>query len=105
MNYIILSFFLFSISITCFLIAYIEVKNMSYGDSDTEKKCTDTHLTNLKDGNKCGVWDGRLCRKGEVSNAECIASGHVLPLIVFICSGLSFITSVIFLIIGIKHRS
>ena len=102
MNYTILCLLLITISFGCFFGTYTEVKNLQYSDSDTEQKCN-LHNVSVKEGDNCGAWDGKQCRKGTVSNGLCIAKGTILPLILMILSGIFFIAFIVFMFIALKH--
>jgi hypothetical protein len=104
MTYLTITLLLFVISIIFMIFTYFEMKNIDYSDADTEKKCTDMHLTNLKEGDKCGAWDGAQCRRGTVVDGKCVSKGTVLPLLLAGISTISFIAFIVYLVLLIIHR-
>lgn len=104
MHYILISLVLFIVAIGCFVGDYFLMKNLDYSDSDTEQKCNSMHLTNIKEGDNCGAWDGNQCRRGIVANGQCVAKGNVAPLILLVSGGLFFIAFVIFMILAVVYR-
>ena len=104
MHYMIISLVLFIIAVGCFFGTYLQMKGLDYSDSDTQQKCNSMHLTNVKEGDNCGAWDGTQCRRGIVTNGLCIAKGNVTPLILFVSGSLFFIAFVIFIILAVVYR-
>ena len=103
MHNIIISLISFILSVTFLLLTMFDIRKNEYVDSDTDKKCTDMHNTNLKNGDNCGVWDGKHCRKGLVTNGVCYSKSNYFPLILFILSVISFLSFVIFMVIFLYH--
>lgn len=104
MHNIVISLISFMLSVTFFILTFFDIRNNEYVDSDTDKKCTDIHNTNLKNGDNCGAWDGTVCRKGLVTNGVCISKGTHLPLVLFILSSVFFLSFLIFMFLYLKER-
>ena len=104
MHYMIIRLVLLAVAIGCFTGTYFEVKNLHYTDADTDKKCTYIHNTNLKEGDKCGAWDGVQCRRGTVVGGMCVSKGNILPLILLITGVICFVAFIVFMILAVIHR-
>lgn len=103
MHNIVISLISFTLSIAFLILTIFITRTHSYVDSDTDKKCTDMHGTNLNNGDNCGVWDGTSCRKGLVVNGFCTSKASYLPLILLILTGVSFLSFIIFLILYFRQ--
>lgn len=67
-------------SILSFMISYFIMKRLSYPDIDNEAMCAEPSGSTLKEGDECHVWDGSICRRGNVVNNECVSEGSKMPM-------------------------
>ena len=67
-------------SILSFMMSYFIMKRLSYPEIDNEAMCAEPAGSTLKEGDECHVWDGSICRRGNVVNNECISEGSKMPL-------------------------
>jgi len=56
------------------------MKRLSYPEINNEEMCAEPTGSNLKEGDECHVWDGTICRRGNVVNNECVSEGSQMPL-------------------------
>ena len=69
--------------------AVLLTRKMDYTDADTKEKCVLLHSAkSVKNGTKCGVWDGSQCRRAEIKDGKCVSKGSVLPLLLLVSGGL-----------------
>jgi hypothetical protein len=95
----IISLVLFIIAVGCFFGTYLQMKGLDYSDSDTQQKCNSMHLTNVKEGDDCGVWDGTQCKRGSIRNGRCIEKISIIHVLL----GIIFFFSLILGLYSIIH--
>lgn len=105
MNNFVVSIIFFAIFISLCIALYYELKHIDFTDSNSEEDCNSKHLLPpFKNGDACGAWDGKQCRKGIIKDDKCIAKGNILPLTLLILLIVSFICFLVFLVLGILRK-
>ena len=90
-------------SILSFMMSYFIMKRLSYSEIDKQEMCIDPESAPLNEGDECRVWDGTICRRGNVVNNECVSEGSQMPLF-FMGSGFVLLIVAIILYITGKGK-
>jgi hypothetical protein len=101
MNYIFIPLVLFIVAVVSFFALKLWEKQLQYSDSDTQQKCTSMHLTNVKEGDDCGVWNGTQCKRGTIRNGRCIEKFSIIQTLLFLLFFLSSILGLYSIIHGV----
>jgi hypothetical protein len=56
------------------------MKRLIYPGIENEEMCAEPAGSVLKEGDECHVWDGSMCRRGNVVNNQCVSEGSRMPL-------------------------
>jgi hypothetical protein len=64
------------------------MRRLNYPEINSEEMCAEPAGSTLKEGDECHVWDGSMCRRGNVVNNQCVSEGSKMPLFFM---GLGFI--------------
>ena len=88
-------------SILSFMISYFIMKRLSYPEIDNEAMCAEPAGSTLKEGDECHVWDGSICRRGNVVNNECVSEGSKMPMFFM---GAGFVLLVVAIILYITGK-
>jgi hypothetical protein len=90
-------------AIGSFLGSYLWVKKITY-TADNQLDCM-TKALPVKDGGDCAIWDNGTCRKGTITNGQCVSKASPGPMILLILGSVSILVSIYFFIMAFKAPS
>ena len=98
MSYGVTSIILLLLAIGLIAGSIILIKSNDFTDTNTEQSCNDALIKdrqNYKEGEKCHIWDGSQCRKGDFqSGGSCVSKGSKIPLILLVVGGVCLVASI-----------
>jgi hypothetical protein len=87
-------------SILSFMMSFVIMRRLSYPEIDSEDTCAEPAGSTLKEGDECHVWDGSICRRGNIVNNDCVSEGNPLPLYLMLAGFLLLVASAVLHLTG-----
>jgi disulfide bond formation protein DsbB len=81
-------------------------KTLEYSDAPTKDECNSKHPYDLKN-KTCGLFDNGTCFKSipQPDDMSCVKDGSMVGLLMLFGSGVFFIAFIVFLVMGLRHKS